>query len=75
MGKDKIDAFYDDPVKVACDAHSLRKALRLRALSTEIAIPWRVRRWSRSLGSALVFAFRETRERLLGHGTPVAGHE
>jgi 2-polyprenyl-6-methoxyphenol hydroxylase-like FAD-dependent oxidoreductase len=72
MGKDKIDAFYDDPVKVACDAHSLRKALRLRALSTDIAIPWRVRRWSRSLGHAGAFAFRETRERLLGHGTPVA---
>lgn len=64
MGGTKIGSFYDDPVKIACDAHSARKARRLRSLSTDIALPWRVRRWSRSFGHAGIVAFRHTRERL-----------
>jgi 2-polyprenyl-6-methoxyphenol hydroxylase-like FAD-dependent oxidoreductase len=64
MGRDKIAAFYDDPVKTACDTHSLRKARHLRALSTEISIPWRVRRWGRSLGHVGAIAVRRTRQRL-----------
>jgi 2-polyprenyl-6-methoxyphenol hydroxylase-like FAD-dependent oxidoreductase len=64
MDTDKIGAFYDDPIKTACDASSIRKAWHLRSLSTAISIPWRVRRWSRSLAQAGVFAARQTRERL-----------
>jgi 2-polyprenyl-6-methoxyphenol hydroxylase-like FAD-dependent oxidoreductase len=60
MGRDKIEAFYDDPVKTACDAQSLRKARHLRSLSTEISVPWRVRRWTRSLGHRGAIAVRHT---------------
>ncbi|WP_246694894.1 NAD(P)/FAD-dependent oxidoreductase [Methylobacterium sp. WL6] len=44
MGADKVAAFYADPVKVACDAASLRSSLYARALATETALPWAVRR-------------------------------
>ena len=64
MGRDKIEAFYDDPAKIACDAHSLRKARHLRSLSTEISVPWRVRRWGRALGHVGAIAVRHTRQRL-----------
>ena len=45
MGEAKIAAFYDDPVKQACDALSTRKAYRLRAESTDPTLPWAARRW------------------------------
>jgi 2-polyprenyl-6-methoxyphenol hydroxylase-like FAD-dependent oxidoreductase len=35
MGAEKITAFYDDPVKIACENHSLDKAFRLRSFSIE----------------------------------------
>ena len=44
MGADKIAAFYDDPVKRACDKHSHDKAFNLRAVSIEPGLQWRVRR-------------------------------
>ena len=44
MGADKVAAFYADPVKVACDAASLRSSLYARALATETALPWAARR-------------------------------
>lgn len=44
MGADKIAAFYADPVKVACDAASLRSSLYARAIATETALPWAIRR-------------------------------
>ena len=50
MGKDKIAAFYDDEVKIACDAFSADKAYYLRSLSTETALAWHARRWGRFLG-------------------------
>jgi len=40
MEADKIAAFYDDPVKTACDAYSARKAYQLRALSTDPSPLW-----------------------------------
>jgi 2-polyprenyl-6-methoxyphenol hydroxylase-like FAD-dependent oxidoreductase len=64
MGEDKIADFYDDPVKRACDAHSLSKAHFLRSLSTNAALPWRIRRWGRSVGHIGAAVFRNTRERL-----------
>ena len=39
MGVDKIAAFYDDPVKRACDRHSADKAFNLRSLSIEPGLP------------------------------------
>jgi hypothetical protein len=44
MAEEKIAAFYDDPVKRACDAQSTDKAYYLRSLSTEPGLPWRARR-------------------------------
>jgi 2-polyprenyl-6-methoxyphenol hydroxylase-like FAD-dependent oxidoreductase len=44
---DKIAAFYDDPVKTACDAWSAAKAYQLRSLSIDNGISWRARRWAR----------------------------
>ena len=45
MGEAKIAAFYDDPVKQACDALSVNKAFRLRSYSIDPALPWAVLRW------------------------------
>lgn len=64
MGEDKIAAFYDDPVKRACDAHSLSKAHFQRSLATSVALPWRIRRWSRSVGHIGIAVIRQTRGRL-----------
>jgi 2-polyprenyl-6-methoxyphenol hydroxylase-like FAD-dependent oxidoreductase len=50
MGIDKIAALYADPVKNACDRHSLDKAFGLRSLSIDESLAWRARRWVRFLG-------------------------
>jgi 2-polyprenyl-6-methoxyphenol hydroxylase-like FAD-dependent oxidoreductase len=44
MGADKIAAFYDDPVKQACDRFSIGKAYALKAFSLDNSVRWRVRR-------------------------------
>jgi 2-polyprenyl-6-methoxyphenol hydroxylase-like FAD-dependent oxidoreductase len=44
MGRDKIAAFYADPVKRACDAQSLRASLYARGLAVETGALWRARR-------------------------------
>jgi 2-polyprenyl-6-methoxyphenol hydroxylase-like FAD-dependent oxidoreductase len=49
MDADKIAAFYDDPVKKACDAWSSAKAFNFRALTIEDEIYWSARRWARFL--------------------------
>jgi 2-polyprenyl-6-methoxyphenol hydroxylase-like FAD-dependent oxidoreductase len=49
MAAEKITAFYDDPVKKACDAWSTAKAYHLRALSTDNSLTWRAQRWARFL--------------------------
>jgi 2-polyprenyl-6-methoxyphenol hydroxylase-like FAD-dependent oxidoreductase len=47
MDVNKIDAFYDDPVKTACDAWSSAKAYNFRAVSIETGIYWSALRWGR----------------------------
>jgi len=47
MGRDKIAAYYDDPVKAACDDRAREKAFHLRALSTDNGLTWQARRWAR----------------------------
>ena len=47
MNRAKIDMFYDDPVKTACDTWSTAKAWHLRSLSTDNGLVWRARRWAR----------------------------
>ena len=66
MGAAKIGAFYDDPVKLACDSESLGKAMRLRALSTGASFAWRARRLARlakQFGGGAVRATRVRGER------------
>jgi len=64
MGAEKIAAFYDDEVKVDCDAASLAKAYFLRALSTETGVAWQARRWSRFIVRLSVGSMRRARGRL-----------
>jgi 2-polyprenyl-6-methoxyphenol hydroxylase-like FAD-dependent oxidoreductase len=63
MGADKIAAFYDDPVKVACETFSRDKAFFLRALSTEIGVTWQARRMARFVTGAGIGALRRMRAR------------
>jgi 2-polyprenyl-6-methoxyphenol hydroxylase-like FAD-dependent oxidoreductase len=64
MGADKIAAFYDDPVKQACDAQSAAKAFHLRALTTEPGLTWQARRWVRFVGRLGVGMLRQASERM-----------
>lgn len=50
MGADKISAFYDDPLKQACDAWSETTAHHFRSVSIGHGLPWQARRWARFLG-------------------------
>jgi 2-polyprenyl-6-methoxyphenol hydroxylase-like FAD-dependent oxidoreductase len=47
MDVDKISAFYDDPVKQACDAWAMEKAYSFRSVSIDEGIYWRLQRWAR----------------------------
>ena len=49
MDADKIASFYDDPVKQACDAWSMAKAISFRKLTIENGLYWRAQRWARFL--------------------------
>src|SRR5215475_8349875 len=49
MGEDKIAAFYDDPVKQACDAWAMEKAYSFRSVSIDESLYWRMQRWARFL--------------------------
>jgi 2-polyprenyl-6-methoxyphenol hydroxylase-like FAD-dependent oxidoreductase len=40
MDEEKISAFYDDPVKMACEAISADKAFKLRSYSIDPALKW-----------------------------------
>jgi 2-polyprenyl-6-methoxyphenol hydroxylase-like FAD-dependent oxidoreductase len=65
MDAEKIAAFYDDPVKQACDAWSKAKAFSFRAVSIDTGVYWRAQRWARFVawfGEGMV---RRLRHRLL----------
>jgi 2-polyprenyl-6-methoxyphenol hydroxylase-like FAD-dependent oxidoreductase len=47
MDVGKIAAFYDDPVKKACDAWSSAKAYNFRSLTLETEFYWTAQRWAR----------------------------
>jgi 2-polyprenyl-6-methoxyphenol hydroxylase-like FAD-dependent oxidoreductase len=49
IGSDKIAAFYEDPVKRACDTHSMRLAHFMRMLAVDRGLVWRGQRLGRSL--------------------------
>jgi 2-polyprenyl-6-methoxyphenol hydroxylase-like FAD-dependent oxidoreductase len=47
MDENKIAAFYDDPVKQACDTWSLAKAYNFRSVSIDNGFYWRAQRVAR----------------------------
>ena len=47
MGEAKIAAFYDDPIKRACDALCEKKAFQLRSYSIDTAPRWVALRWAK----------------------------
>jgi 2-polyprenyl-6-methoxyphenol hydroxylase-like FAD-dependent oxidoreductase len=64
MDASKVAAFYDDEVKVVCDAASTAKAYYLRSLSTEAGLTWHARRWGRFLLRLSMGSVRQVRGRL-----------
>jgi 2-polyprenyl-6-methoxyphenol hydroxylase-like FAD-dependent oxidoreductase len=47
MDEAKIAAFYDDPLKRACDAWAMEKAYSFRAVSIDPDVYWALARWAR----------------------------
>jgi len=70
MDEDKIAAFYDDPIKTACDAWSTAKAYQLRSLSIDNGISWRARRWARFVARLSEGVLRRSRDRLEAGSAP-----
>jgi 2-polyprenyl-6-methoxyphenol hydroxylase-like FAD-dependent oxidoreductase len=66
MDAAKIAAFYDDPVKHACDVRSSYKAFELRSFSIDPALRWAALRWAKFLAQG----GRGTLRRLLGAQPP-----
>jgi 2-polyprenyl-6-methoxyphenol hydroxylase-like FAD-dependent oxidoreductase len=64
MGVDKIAAFYDDPVKRACDAWSSAKAYSFRSVSIDTGLYWRAQRMARFVAWFAEGAVRRVRRRL-----------
>jgi 2-polyprenyl-6-methoxyphenol hydroxylase-like FAD-dependent oxidoreductase len=64
MGADKIAAFYDDPVKRACDESSLAKAYELRSLTVDPAFAWAARRLVKFGGQLARGSLRHAQGRL-----------
>jgi len=58
MDTDKISAFYDDPVKQACDADSAARAFYVRSISIDAGILWQARRWGKFIGQSSIGAAR-----------------
>jgi 2-polyprenyl-6-methoxyphenol hydroxylase-like FAD-dependent oxidoreductase len=76
MGAAKINAFYDDPVKVACDDWSSAKAHHLKSLTLDNSVYWRAQRWGRFLVRLGQGTLRRLRNRISGRraapGRPAA---
>jgi 2-polyprenyl-6-methoxyphenol hydroxylase-like FAD-dependent oxidoreductase len=61
MDETKIAAFYDDPVKTACDAWSSAKAYNFRSVSIDAGLYWKVQRWARFVAWFCEGTLRELR--------------
>jgi hypothetical protein len=68
MDESKIAAFYDDPVKRACDAWSSAKAYHFRSVSIERGVYWQAQRWARFLAWLGRGLLRRMRGRLTAAG-------
>jgi 2-polyprenyl-6-methoxyphenol hydroxylase-like FAD-dependent oxidoreductase len=75
VGVDKIAAFYADPVKRACDDHSLALAWNLKSRSIDTALRWRADRLARFLARIGAGAARRALRRVPPGGWPSAGPE
>jgi 2-polyprenyl-6-methoxyphenol hydroxylase-like FAD-dependent oxidoreductase len=64
VGEDKIASFYDDPVKQACDAWSMGKAVSFRKVTIENGPYWRAQRLARFLAWFGEGALRRMRSRI-----------
>jgi 2-polyprenyl-6-methoxyphenol hydroxylase-like FAD-dependent oxidoreductase len=64
MGVDKIVAFYDDPIKMECDAWSAAKAFSFRSVTLEDGLYWRAQRWARFVAALGEGTLRQLRKRL-----------
>jgi len=64
MDESKIAAFYDDPVKQACDAWSAAKAFNFRSVSIDKGLYWRAQRVARFVVWFAEGLARSTRRRL-----------
>lgn len=62
MGVDKISAFYDDPIKVAADAHAMRSSVYARSITTETGLQWRFRRLRNDTARQLMVIYRKIRQ-------------
>jgi 2-polyprenyl-6-methoxyphenol hydroxylase-like FAD-dependent oxidoreductase len=75
MEKDKIDAFYNDEIKVACDRFSVDKAFYLRSFSTQFGLAWSARRYAKFVAHLGKGKLRQIGEQLAlkaldPHGAP-----
>jgi 2-polyprenyl-6-methoxyphenol hydroxylase-like FAD-dependent oxidoreductase len=71
MAEDKIAAFYDDPVKIECDAWSAAKATSFRSVTLDNGLAWQVQRWARFAAGLSQGTLRRVRNRLgAGSGAP-----
>lgn len=61
MAAAKTAAFYDDPVKTACDAESLDRAMLARNVATKNSLPWWLRRQVRYVGQLALGRLRQWR--------------
>ena len=64
MGEEKIAAFYDDEVKIACEKFCRDKAFYLRSFSADPGAAWRARRIAKFVGHLGKGALRQAGERL-----------
>jgi 2-polyprenyl-6-methoxyphenol hydroxylase-like FAD-dependent oxidoreductase len=73
MDSEKIEAFYDDPVKTACDTWSTERAYHLRSLTLDNGLKWRAQRWARfvvRLGQGIVRRMRGKADTAPGSAGP-----
>lgn len=66
MGRDKIEQFYTDPAKVACDEHAWRMIGYAKAMAVDPGLAWTVRRYRNFYGQKVRYWLRR---RLSGPGT------
>ncbi|HVZ15071.1 MAG TPA: NAD(P)/FAD-dependent oxidoreductase [Bauldia sp.] len=65
MGAEKTGAFYDDPVKMAVDAHSAAKARYVRAIATDAGLGWTARRMMNAVARNIGLARLRDRQRAI----------